>query len=112
MQMMRKLYTQMVLEKNQIKGENLVQIGGMKKKNKEKNWQWQSSRQRSALSDQKSLVGNGEAFLRGARPTREKPLTRGFWGGYPVNKRILQTLGRAPASKGRFAALNLQRFCL
>jgi len=36
MQMMRKLYNQMVLEKNQIKGENLVQIGGMKKKNKEK----------------------------------------------------------------------------
>jgi hypothetical protein len=35
MQMMRKLYNQMVLEKNQIKGENLVQIGGIKK-NKEK----------------------------------------------------------------------------
>jgi 7,8-dihydro-6-hydroxymethylpterin dimethyltransferase len=31
MQMMRKLYNQMVLEKNQIKGENLVQIGGVKK---------------------------------------------------------------------------------
>src|SRR5678810_854871 len=31
MQMMRKLYNQMVLEKNQIKGENLVQIGGIKK---------------------------------------------------------------------------------
>ncbi len=26
----------MVLEKNQIKGENLVQIGGIKKKNAEK----------------------------------------------------------------------------
>ncbi len=36
MQMMRKLYNQMVLEKNQIKGENLVQIGGMKKKAEEK----------------------------------------------------------------------------
>jgi len=37
MQMMRKLYNQMVLEKNQIKGDNLVQIGGMKKtKNEEK----------------------------------------------------------------------------
>ncbi len=33
-QMMRKLYNQMVLEKNQIKGENLVQIGGLKKKDK------------------------------------------------------------------------------
>lgn len=33
-QMMRKLYNQMVLEKNQIKGENLVQIGGIKKKDK------------------------------------------------------------------------------
>ena len=32
MQMMRNLYQQMVLEKNQIKGQNLVQIGGMKKK--------------------------------------------------------------------------------
>jgi len=31
MQMMRKLYQQMVLEKNQIKGDNLVQIGGLKK---------------------------------------------------------------------------------
>ena len=31
MQMMRKLYNQMVMEKNQIKGENLVQIGGIKK---------------------------------------------------------------------------------
>ncbi|HBR57284.1 MAG TPA: radical SAM protein [Blastocatellia bacterium] len=35
MQMMRKLYQQMVLEKNQIKGEKLVQIGGIKKKEKE-----------------------------------------------------------------------------
>jgi uncharacterized radical SAM superfamily Fe-S cluster-containing enzyme len=35
MQMMRKLYNQMVLEKNQIKGDNLVQIGGIKKKEKE-----------------------------------------------------------------------------
>ncbi|HMS08578.1 MAG TPA: radical SAM protein [Pyrinomonadaceae bacterium] len=33
-QMMRKLYNQMVLEKNQIKGDNLVQIGGLKKKDK------------------------------------------------------------------------------
>jgi uncharacterized radical SAM superfamily Fe-S cluster-containing enzyme len=32
MQMMRNLYQQMVLEKNQIKGQNLVQIGGIKKK--------------------------------------------------------------------------------
>ena len=32
MQMMRNLYQQMVLEKNQIKGQNLVQIGGVKKK--------------------------------------------------------------------------------
>ncbi|MCV4796088.1 hypothetical protein OFB84_29620, partial [Escherichia coli] len=31
MQMMRKLYQQMVLEKNQIKGEKLVQIGGIKR---------------------------------------------------------------------------------
>jgi len=36
MQMMRKLYNQMVLEKNQIKGENLVQIGGIKKASKDK----------------------------------------------------------------------------
>ena len=35
MQMMRKLYQQMVMEKNQIKGENVVQIGGLKKKDKE-----------------------------------------------------------------------------
>ncbi|MGD9590092.1 MAG: hypothetical protein AB7V11_14430 [Pyrinomonadaceae bacterium] len=34
--MMRKLYQQMVMEKNQIKGENLVQIGGIKKKEKAK----------------------------------------------------------------------------
>jgi len=32
MQMMRNLYQQMVLEKNQIKGQSLVQIGGIKKK--------------------------------------------------------------------------------
>jgi hypothetical protein len=32
---MRKLYQQMVMDKNQIKGDNLVQIGGMKKKDKE-----------------------------------------------------------------------------
>ena len=31
MQMMRKLYQQMVLEKNEIKGEKLVQIGGIKR---------------------------------------------------------------------------------
>jgi 7,8-dihydro-6-hydroxymethylpterin dimethyltransferase len=36
MQMMRKLYNQMVMEKNQIKGESLVQIGGIKKANKDK----------------------------------------------------------------------------
>ena len=36
MQMMRKLYNQMVLEKNQIKGESLVQIGGIKRAKKEK----------------------------------------------------------------------------
>ena len=36
MQMMRKLYQQMVLEKNQIKGENLVQIGGLKREKKNK----------------------------------------------------------------------------
>lgn len=36
MQMMRKLYQQMVLEKNNIKGENLVQIGGIKREKKEK----------------------------------------------------------------------------
>jgi 7,8-dihydro-6-hydroxymethylpterin dimethyltransferase len=35
MQMMRKLYNQMVMEKNQIKAEPLIQIGGIKK-NKEK----------------------------------------------------------------------------
>ena len=35
MQMMRKLYNQMVMEKNQIKGDNLVQIGGIKKAEKE-----------------------------------------------------------------------------
>ncbi|MBL8180303.1 MAG: radical SAM protein [Blastocatellia bacterium] len=34
MQMMRKLYNQMVMEKNQIKGENLVQIGGIKREKK------------------------------------------------------------------------------
>lgn len=36
MQMMRKLYQQMVLEKNEIKGEKLVQIGGIKREKKEK----------------------------------------------------------------------------
>ncbi len=36
MQMMRKLYNQMVLDKNQIKGENLVQIGGIKREKKDK----------------------------------------------------------------------------
>jgi 7,8-dihydro-6-hydroxymethylpterin dimethyltransferase len=36
MQMMRKLYQQMVLEKNQIKGEKLVQIGGTKREKKDK----------------------------------------------------------------------------
>jgi len=36
MQMMRKLYQQMVLEKNQIKGDSLVQIGGIKKATKDK----------------------------------------------------------------------------
>ena len=35
MQMMRKLYNQMVLEKAQITAEPLVQIGGIKKKEKE-----------------------------------------------------------------------------
>lgn len=35
MQMMRKLYQQMVMEKSQIKGDNLVQIGGLKKKEKD-----------------------------------------------------------------------------
>ena len=34
MQMMRKLYNQMVLEKNQIKGDKLVQIGGIKRTSK------------------------------------------------------------------------------
>ena len=32
MQQMRKLYQQMVMEKNNIKGEKLVQIGGVSKK--------------------------------------------------------------------------------
>ncbi len=32
MQQMKKLYNQMVLEKNDIKGENLVQIGGIERK--------------------------------------------------------------------------------
>lgn len=35
--MMRKLYNQMVLEKNQIKGDKLVQIGGIKRTKKEVN---------------------------------------------------------------------------
>ncbi|MGB7070540.1 MAG: hypothetical protein WBD22_13685 [Pyrinomonadaceae bacterium] len=34
MQMMRKLYNQMVMEKNQIKAEPLVQIGGTKREKK------------------------------------------------------------------------------
>ena len=36
MQMMRKLYQQMVMEKNQITGEKLVQIGGIKREKKDK----------------------------------------------------------------------------
>ena len=36
MQMMRKLYQQMVLDKNNIKPESPVQIGGLKKAKKEK----------------------------------------------------------------------------
>ncbi|MGB7070536.1 MAG: radical SAM protein [Pyrinomonadaceae bacterium] len=36
MQMMRKLYNQMVMEKNQIKAEPLVQIGGIKRDKKDK----------------------------------------------------------------------------
>ncbi len=35
MQMMRKLYQQMVMEKNQITAEPLVQIGGIKREKKE-----------------------------------------------------------------------------
>jgi len=35
MQMMKKLYNQMLMEKNGIKGENLVQIGGIKRNKKE-----------------------------------------------------------------------------
>jgi uncharacterized radical SAM superfamily Fe-S cluster-containing enzyme len=35
MQMMKKLYQQMVLEKNSIKGEKLVQIGGIKREKKD-----------------------------------------------------------------------------
>ena len=35
MQQMRKLYNQMVMEKNNIKGENLVQIGGITRKKKD-----------------------------------------------------------------------------
>jgi hypothetical protein len=34
MQMMKKLYQQMVMDKNQIKTENLVQIGGIKREKK------------------------------------------------------------------------------
>jgi len=34
MQMMRKLYQEMVMEKAGIKGENLVQIGGIKREKK------------------------------------------------------------------------------
>ena len=36
MQMMRKLYNEMVMEKAGIKGEALVQIGGIKREKKEK----------------------------------------------------------------------------
>ena len=36
MQMMRKLYQQMVMDKNQITSEPLVQIGGIKREKKEK----------------------------------------------------------------------------
>jgi hypothetical protein len=36
MQMMRKLYQEMVMEKNNIKGEKLVQIGGIKREKKDK----------------------------------------------------------------------------
>ena len=36
MQMMRKLYQQMVMEKAQIKAEPLIQIGGIKREKKEK----------------------------------------------------------------------------
>jgi hypothetical protein len=36
MQMMRKLYQEMVMEKNNIKGESLVQIGGLKREKKDK----------------------------------------------------------------------------
>ena len=35
MQMMRKLYNQMVMEKAQIKAEPMIQMGGLKKKDKE-----------------------------------------------------------------------------
>ena len=35
MQMMRKLYNQMVTEKGGLKAEAMVQIGGLKKKDKE-----------------------------------------------------------------------------
>jgi hypothetical protein len=34
MQMMKKLYNQMVLEKQNIKGEKLTQIGGLKREKK------------------------------------------------------------------------------
>jgi len=35
MQMMRKLYQQMVMDKAQIKAEPMVQIGGLKREKKE-----------------------------------------------------------------------------
>jgi hypothetical protein len=35
MQMMKKLYQEMLLEKNGIKGESLVQIGGIKREKKQ-----------------------------------------------------------------------------
>ena len=37
MQMMRKLYQQMVMEKAQIKAEPMVQIGGLKREKKAEN---------------------------------------------------------------------------
>jgi hypothetical protein len=40
MQMMRRLYNQMVLEKAQNKAEPLIQTGGIKREKKEKEWPW------------------------------------------------------------------------
>jgi hypothetical protein len=43
MQMMRKLYNEMLLEKSGIKPEAPVQIGGLKKAKKaRKNWRWRN----------------------------------------------------------------------